>query len=90
MATLARIHDDATIQYYGDGLRGEVSLLDLRFCLPPRITNGTVKESPAKLHEMEDVVMACIQANRPACILCMGNVSLCPFTNSNLIVTNKR
>ncbi len=73
--TLAFIND-ATIEYYGDGLRGSVSLLDLWFCLPPRITNVLAEDSPDKLEEMEDIIMACIEAKRPASILCLGDVSL--------------
>ncbi|PMB65601.1 hypothetical protein BM221_008962 [Beauveria bassiana] len=65
--------NDATIRYYGDGLRGNVSLFDLWFCLPPKITNVLAEKSPHKLEEMEDLGMACIQAKRPTCILCMGN-----------------
>ncbi len=75
-AAIADCPNDATTQYYGHGLRGEVSLMDLWFCLPPSITEPLLKERSHQLQEMEDIVMAYIQVRSPTCILCMGDVSI--------------
>ncbi|KAK3177775.1 hypothetical protein K4F52_009473 [Lecanicillium sp. MT-2017a] len=73
--TLDMVNEGAIRFHGGDGLQGAVSLLDTRPFLPEEITNSLSQHDTEEIEEIEDFVMACIQAKNPACILCMGDVA---------------